>query len=192
MRIEHVSSFARPKDCPPRNARSEIFHRFAARLFLFKRCQDVSCAGRVAYWHPKIFKKLSKFDADKHAHAGAQGLSSPMPRISPHADKTWCCSIEGLATSLRKPQTPSLESAAMQTAMRTEFLGASLKSSTAMKAAPAAKPVAVQAFFKKAAKQADAPAKKATQASPDPRHASFGADHTVTSSVLSRIVHANL
>ena len=56
----------------------------------------------------------------------------------------------------------------MQTAMRTEFLGASLKSGPAMRAAPAAKPVAVQAFFKKAEK-AVAPAKgKATQASPDP------------------------
>lgn len=57
----------------------------------------------------------------------------------------------------------------MQTAMRTEFLGTSLKSVSAMKATPAAKPVAVQAFFKKAEK-AVAPAKgKATQASPDPR-----------------------
>ena len=48
-------------------------------------------------------------------------------------------------------------------AMRTEFLGASLKASTAMKAAPAPKAPAVQAFFKKAEKQLKQAAPKATQ-----------------------------
>ena len=48
-------------------------------------------------------------------------------------------------------------------AMRTEFLGTSLKASTAMKAAPAPKAPAVQAFFKKAEKQVKSAAPKATQ-----------------------------
>ena len=48
-------------------------------------------------------------------------------------------------------------------AMRTEFLGASLKASTATKAAPAPKAPAVQAFFKKAEKQVKSAAPKATQ-----------------------------
>ncbi len=48
-------------------------------------------------------------------------------------------------------------------AMRTEFMGASLKASTAMKAAPAPKAPAVQAFFKKAEKAVKDAAPKATQ-----------------------------
>ena len=52
---------------------------------------------------------------------------------------------------------------AMVFAMRTEFLGASLKAGTAMKAAPAPKAPAVQAFFKKAEKKIKAAAPKATQ-----------------------------
>ena len=56
-----------------------------------------------------------------------------------------------------------LKASAMVFAMRTEFLGASLKASTPMKAAPAPKAPAVQAFFKKAEKQLKSAAPKATQ-----------------------------